>query len=87
MLSYIKKYLTRLREMLIFSPRLEKLSVLSTSLDIFDIRQHYIHILYKRVLENVIKRAFGELSNVFRDKFNKISSQQSMNARFFLSHN
>ena len=25
----------------------------------------------KRVLENVIKRAFGEFNNIFQDKFNK----------------
>ena len=41
----------------------------------------------KRVLENVIKPAFGELYNVFQDEFNKILSQQSTNVRFFLSHN
>ena len=29
----------------------------------------------KRVLENVIKQAFGELNNVFQDEFNKILSQ------------
>ena len=37
----------------------------------------------KRVLENVIKRAFGELNNIFQDQFNKILSQQSTNVRFF----
>ena len=41
----------------------------------------------KRVLKNVIKRAFGELNNVFQDEFNKILSQQSTNVRFFLSLN
>ena len=41
----------------------------------------------KRVLENVIKRAFGELNNIFQDEFNIILSQQSTNVRFFLSHN
>ena len=40
----------------------------------------------KRVLENVIKRAFGELNNIFQDEFNKILSQQQTNVRFFLSH-
>ena len=34
-----------------------------------------------------MKRALGELNNVFQDEFNKISSQQSTNVRFFLSHN
>ena len=43
---------------------------------------------FKRVLENVnIKRAFGELNNIFQDEFNKILSHQSTNVRFFLSHN
>ena len=37
----------------------------------------------KRVLENVIKRAFGELNNISQDEFNKILSQQLMNVRFF----
>ena len=32
-----------------------------------------------RVGENVIKRAFGELNNVFQDEFNKVLSQQSHN--------
>ena len=41
----------------------------------------------KRVLENVIKRAFGELNNVCKDEFNKFLSQQSTNVWFFLSHN
>ena len=41
----------------------------------------------KRVLENVIKRALGELNNIFQDEFNIILSQQSTNVRFFLSHN
>ena len=44
-------------------------------------------IYIKRVLENVIKRAFGELNNIFQDEFNIILSQQSTNVRFFLSHN
>ena len=38
-------------------------------------------------MENVIKRAFGELDNIFQDDFNKILSKQSKNVRFFLSHN
>ena len=41
----------------------------------------------KLVLENVIKRAFGELNNIFQDEFNKILSQQSTNVSFFLTHN
>ena len=48
-LSYIKKYLTRLGEMTIFSPRLENYQF---SLDIFDRRQHYIPILHNYVCEN-----------------------------------
>ena len=48
---------------------------------------YVIKIFIKRVLENVIKRAFGELNNISQDEFNKILSQQSMNVRFFLSHN
>ena len=40
----------------------------------------------KRVLKNVIKQAFRELNNSFQDEFDKILSQQSMNVRFFLSH-
>ena len=39
------------------------------------------------MLENVIKRAFGKLNNIFQDEFNIILSQQSTNVRFFLSHN
>ena len=31
--------------------------------------------------------AFGKPSNIFQDKFNEILPQQSMNVRFFLSHN
>ena len=38
-------------------------------------------------MENVIKRAFCELNNIFQDEFNKILFQQSTNVRFFLSHN
>ena len=38
-------------------------------------------------MENVIKRAFGELNNIFQEEFNIILSQQSTNVRFFLSHN
>ena len=41
----------------------------------------------KRVLENVIKRVFGELNNIFQGEFDIILSQQSTNVRFFLSHN
>ena len=37
----------------------------------------------KRVLKNVIKRAFGELNNIVQDEFDKILSQQSRNVRFF----
>ena len=37
--------------------------------------------------KNVIKRAFGELNNVFQDEFNEILSQQAPNVRFFLPHN
>ena len=40
----------------------------------------------KRVLENVIERAFGELNNIFQDEFDKILSQQSTSVRFYLSH-
>ena len=40
----------------------------------------------KQVLKNVIKRAFGELNNLFRDEFIKFSSQMSTNVRFFLSN-
>ena len=41
------KYQTRLGEMIILSPaKARKLSILPTSLDIFDIRQQYIRILY-----------------------------------------
>ena len=29
-------------------------------------------ILIKRVFENVIKRAIGELNNIFQDEFNKV---------------
>ena len=42
--------------------------------------------IIKRVLKNVIKRAFGDLNNIFQEEFNKILSQQSMDVRFFLSH-
>ena len=45
-----------------------------------------IIFFFKRVLKNVIKRAYGELDNIFRDEFNKILSQQSTNVRFCLSH-
>ena len=40
-----QKYLTRLGEMIIFSTRLENYQS-PTSLDIFDIVQHYIHIFH-----------------------------------------
>ena len=40
-----KYYLTRLGEMIIFSPGLERWSVLPTSLGICNIRQHYIYVL------------------------------------------
>ena len=41
----------------------------------------------KRVLENVIKRALGELNNIFQNEFNTILSQQSTIISFFLSNN
>ena len=41
-----------------------------------------VEIEIKRVLKNVVKRAF-----VLQDEFNEISSQKSTNVRFFLSHN
>ena len=37
----------------------------------------------KQVLENVIKRVFGELNNIFQDEFDEILSKQSTNVRFF----
>ena len=41
-------------------------------------------IFIKRVLENVIKRAFGELNNIFQDEFNKIlSDSQRMSDSFY----
>ena len=47
------------------------------------LRWNYI----KRVLENIIKRAFGELNNIFQEEFDIMLSQQSTKVRFFLSHN
>ena len=41
-----QKYLTRLGELIIFRVLARKLSFLSTELDIFDIRQHYVRILF-----------------------------------------
>ena len=41
-----QKYLTRLRELIIFRALARKLSFLPTELDIFDIRQHYVRILF-----------------------------------------
>ena len=41
----------------------------------------------KRVLKNVIMRAFGKLNNTFQNPFNIILSQQSTNVRFVLSDN
>ena len=38
-------------------------------------------------VKNVIKRAFGDLNNIFQDEFDKLLFQQSTNVRFFLSHN
>ena len=35
----------------------------------------------ERVLKNVIKRAFGELNNIFQDEFNKILFKQTTNGR------
>ena len=43
-------------------------------------------IFIKRVFENVVKLAFGELNNIFQDEFNK-NLQQSTNVGFCLSHN
>ena len=34
-----------------------------------------------------MKRAFGELNNIFQDEFDKTASKQSTNVRLFLSHN
>ena len=48
---------------------------------------YVIKKIIKRVLKNVITRAFGEVNNAFHDEFNKIVSQQSTHIRFFLSHN
>ena len=49
--------------------------------------RYIIKKFIKRVVENVIKRAFGEFYYIFQDEFDKIISQQSMNVRFFLSNN
>ena len=51
-----QKYLTRLGELIIFEPSREKLSFLPTSLDNFDIRQHYICILsiFQRLICRVL---------------------------------
>ena len=43
--------------------------------------------IIERTLEDVIKRAFGELNNDFQEEFNKILSQESTNVRYFLLHN
>ena len=41
----------------------------------------------KRVLENVIKRAIGELNNIFQDEFNNsYLNSQRMSDSFFFSH-
>ena len=42
----------------------------------------YTPFYSEQVLENIIKRAFGDLNNVFQEEFNKILSQQSTNVRF-----
>ena len=36
-------------------------------------------------MENVIKRAFGKLNNIFQEEFNKILSQQLTNVGFFIT--
>ena len=36
-----------------FFAKARKLSILPTSLDIFDIRQHYIHVLYKNIFPSL----------------------------------
>ena len=41
-----QKYLTRLGELIIFELLRKKISSLPAELDIFDIRQHYIRILF-----------------------------------------
>ena len=40
--------------------------------------------LIKRFLKNVIKQAFGELTNIFLDEIYKNLSQRSTNVIFFL---
>ena len=37
---------------------------------------YVIRNFIKRVLKNVIERAFGEINNIFDDELNKILSQQ-----------
>ena len=46
-----------------FLAKARKLSILSTSLDIFDIRQHYIHILYN--WESPCRRQSNEVCSFF----------------------
>ena len=48
--------------------------------------RYIINNFIKRVLKNLIKRAFGEINYIFQDEFNNILSQQSTNSRLFLSH-
>ena len=60
-------------EQFLFPQCFQKLSVVDASKWVF--------------MELRVKRAFGELNNIFQDEFNKILSQQSTNVRFILSRN
>ena len=42
---------------------------------------------YEVILENVSKRAFGELDNTFQAELNEILAQQSRNVYLFFSYN
>ena len=91
-----KKYLTWLGETIIFSPRRENSNSL-TALDIFDILQHYIHILYipgvsvflckcctlGSLLEPVFGEATPSASILFRSLIS-LSRLSSSSPRLFL---
>ena len=46
----------------------------------------FVSTFIKQVQENVIKRASGELNNVFMNEFNKSLYETTTSVGFFLSH-
>ena len=66
--------------MIIFLPRAQKLSILPTSLDVFDLWQHFVHILY---LPTVFQNILSFVLNIF---YLNLEAVESNTASDWLNH-